>query len=246
MRYRHQIWWNIIEFNEISSSLIRYHSSEFDEMLFIKCDEIHFVKFDETSLIKFDEMTLMFDESLSSRFNESFLSSINYFEKIRVRQSKHRRLNDQAWSQKRIHRDISAKEKIWSRISRSHFTFRDKMQNTLLTFSQQIASFERNILNLLQKRKIVRRKTTYNVFDRHFARYRHFDRLDRLRISVYQVRWQRHRVLKHHLSTMWCVSELDFMNISLRAKSEMNYSQNSSQLRCLRKYTFRVFWSHDQ
>jgi hypothetical protein len=35
------------------------------------------------------------------------------------------------------------------------------------------------------------------------------------------------------------------MNTSLRAKSEMNYLQNSSQLRLLRKYTFDVFSSHD-
>jgi hypothetical protein len=36
------------------------------------------------------------------------------------------------------------------------------------------------------------------------------------------------------------------MIISLRAKSEMNYLQNSSQLRLLRKCTFCVFSSHDQ
>jgi hypothetical protein len=35
------------------------------------------------------------------------------------------------------------------------------------------------------------------------------------------------------------------MIISLRAKSERNYLQNSSQLRLLRKFTFRVFSSHD-
>ncbi len=35
------------------------------------------------------------------------------------------------------------------------------------------------------------------------------------------------------------------MIISPRAKSEMNYLQNSSQLRLLRKCTFRVLSSHD-
>jgi hypothetical protein len=35
------------------------------------------------------------------------------------------------------------------------------------------------------------------------------------------------------------------MIISPRAKSEMNYLQNSSQLCLLRKCTFRVFSSHD-
>jgi hypothetical protein len=35
------------------------------------------------------------------------------------------------------------------------------------------------------------------------------------------------------------------MIISPRAKSEMNYLQNSSQLYLLRKCTFRVFSSHD-
>jgi hypothetical protein len=36
------------------------------------------------------------------------------------------------------------------------------------------------------------------------------------------------------------------MNISLRAKSEINYLQNSSQLDCLRKCFLCVFESHDQ
>jgi hypothetical protein len=84
-----------------------------------------------------------------------------------------------------------------------------------------------------------------NVVYGHFAHYGHFDRHDRLRTSVYQVRWQRQREKQHHLSTMWCVSELDFMNISLRAKSEMNYLQNSSQLRLLRKCTFASLMSCD-
>ncbi len=35
------------------------------------------------------------------------------------------------------------------------------------------------------------------------------------------------------------------MNISLRAKSEMNYLQNSSQLRLLRKFTFASLMSCD-
>jgi hypothetical protein len=42
----------------------------------------------------------------------------------------------------------------------SHFEI--KRKNTLLTFSQQITSFERNILNLLRKKEIVKRKTVYN------------------------------------------------------------------------------------
>jgi hypothetical protein len=46
--------------------------------------------------------------------------------------------------------------------------------------------------------------------------------------SFYQVRWQRQRERKHHISTMWCISKLDFMIISLRAKSKKNYFQNSS------------------
>jgi hypothetical protein len=86
-------------------------------------------------------------------------------------------------------------------------------------------------------------KIQYNVFYRHFARYRHFDRLS---ISVYQVRWQRQRGQKRHISTMWCVSKLDYMIMSLRAKSERNYLQNSSRLRLFRKCTFHVCWSHNQ
>jgi hypothetical protein len=82
---------------------------------------------------------------------------------------------------------------------------------------------------------------TIKVFDGHFDHYGHFDRHDSLRTSVYQVRWQRQREQQHHLFTMWCVSRLDFMIISLRAKSEMNYHQKSSQLRWLRKCNFCVF-----
>jgi hypothetical protein len=151
MKYNHQtcrdviyqVWWKIV---------IR-----FDEMLFINFDEIHFVKFNETSFIRFDEMSLMFDESLSSRFDE-FSSSINHLEKIRIKQSKHKRWDDQTWSRERIHKNIFARKKIWSRIFRSHFTFRNKMQNTLLTSSQQVAFFERNIFNLFAKKKDYQKK----------------------------------------------------------------------------------------
>jgi hypothetical protein len=64
-------------------------------------------------------------------------------------------------------------------------------------------------------------------------------------ISVYTVRWQRQRYQKHLISTTWCVSELDFMIISSRAKSKMNYLQNSSQLRLLRKCSFASLLSCD-
>jgi hypothetical protein len=56
-------------------------------------------------------------------------------------------------------------QKIWNRISRSHFTFRDKtQQNKLLAFSQQIAFLENNqhfqLYQLLftKKKEIVKKK----------------------------------------------------------------------------------------
>jgi DNA-binding protein H-NS len=51
---------------------------------------------------------------------------------------------------------------IFLQKEKSEVAFRDKTQNTLLASSQQVASFEKNILNFLQKRKIIRRKTVYN------------------------------------------------------------------------------------
>jgi hypothetical protein len=85
-----------------------------------------------------------------------------------------------------------------------------------------------------------------NVLYHYFDQYHYFDRARSTRSSICQVRWQRQREQKHHLSTMWCVSKLEFMIISLRAKSKRNFLQNSSQLCLLRKCIFRVFWSHDQ
>jgi hypothetical protein len=81
-----------------------------------------------------------------------------------------------------------------------------------------------------------------NVFYRYFAQYGYFDRAES---SIFQVRWQRQRDDSSHIFAIWRVSRLDLMIISPRAKSEMNFLQNSSQLHLLRKCTFRVFSSHD-
>jgi hypothetical protein len=131
-------------------------------MFVIEFNEIHFVKFDETSFIKFDEMSFMFNESLSFKFDEWFSLNINHLEKTRIKQSKHKRWNDQAWSWKRIHKNISAKKKSEIAFLDHIWHFWNKMQNMLLTFSQQIAFFEKNIFNFLQKKKIIKRKTIYN------------------------------------------------------------------------------------
>jgi hypothetical protein len=80
------------------------------------------------------------------------------------------------------------------------------------------------------------------VFD-HYLRHEHY--LISLQIIFSSRRRQRRRQQQHHFSTMWCISELDFMMISLRAKSKRNYLQNSSQLRLLRKCTFASFMSCD-
>ncbi len=81
-----------------------------------------------------------------------------------------------------------------------------------------------------------------NVFYRYFAHYGYFDRAES---SVFQVRRQRQRHQASHLFAIWRVSKLDFMIISPRAKSEMNFLQNSSQLRLLRKCTFASLKSCD-
>ncbi len=71
---------------------MRYRSSEFDEMLFIKFDEINFVKFDETSFIKFNKMTLClmsrFRQNLMSRFCQALIISKRF-------ESNNRNINDE-------------------------------------------------------------------------------------------------------------------------------------------------------
>jgi hypothetical protein len=62
-----------------------------------------------------------------------------------------------------------------------------------------------------------------NVFYRYFAQYGYFDRAES---SVFQVRWQRQRDQSPHLFAMRRASELDFMIISPRTKSEINFLQN--------------------
>ncbi len=84
-----------------------------------------------------------------------------------------------------------------------------------------------------------------NVFYRYFDQYGYFDRARSAYRSVFQVRWQRQRDDSSHIFAIWRVSKLDFMIISPRAKSKMNFLQNSSQLRLLRKCTFASLMSCD-
>jgi hypothetical protein len=74
-----------------------------------------------------------------------------------------------------------------------------------------------------------------NVFDNHF---------DRLNLSSSSTLSAIAKTITS-LTTMWCVSELHFMIISSRAKSEINYLQKMSRFRLLRKYsTLFVFFHH--
>jgi hypothetical protein len=141
---------------------MRYRSSEFDETQLLNLisnlmtfDEIHFVKFDEMLLIRNNEMLLV--SSLISRFRHvwwvAFVKAFVISNKV---ESDNRNIDDEMI--KHDHENefteiFLSKKKIWSRISRSHLTFRDKTQNTLLASSQQVASLERNMLSLLQKRE---------------------------------------------------------------------------------------------
>ncbi len=64
-----------------------------------------------------------------------------------------------------------------------------------------------------KKRNDVWIKQTNKQTNHYFDQYHYFDRARSARSSICQVRWQRQREQKHHLSTMWCVSKLDFMII---------------------------------
>jgi hypothetical protein len=84
-----------------------------------------------------------------------------------------------------------------------------------------------------------------NVFDRYLI-YDHYFTSSQILFFTFSSRCrQRRRQQQRHSFIMWCVSKLNFMIISLRAKSKKNYLQNSSQLHLLRKCIFFVFWSHD-
>jgi hypothetical protein len=54
-------------------------------------------------------------------------------------------------------------------------------------------------------------------------------------------RRQRRRQQHHHLSTMWCVSKLDFMIISLRATLKWNKKNSSKRVHLLCDCTFQIF-----
>jgi hypothetical protein len=56
-----------------------------------------------------------------------------------------------------------------------------------------------------------------------------------------QVRRQRQQQQQSHSSIMWCISKLDFMIISLRAKSKSNKKHSSKRVHLLRYCTFRLF-----
>ncbi len=91
-----------------------------------------------------------------------------------------------------------------------------------------------------------------NVFNRYFINHRYFSSLK----SIFSSRCcQRRRQQHHYLSTMWCVSKLDFMIISFRAMLKSNKLQRRCKFsfascescdQCLTNhnhYVTRVYWS---
>ncbi len=81
------------------------------------------------------------------------------------------------------------------------------------------------------------------MFDRYFTNDRYFSSLKPIFSSR---RRQRRRQQHHHLSTMWCVSELDFMIISLRATSKSNKKHSLKRVQRHCKSSFASCESCDQ
>jgi hypothetical protein len=74
-----------------------------------------------------------------------------------------------------------------------------------------------------------------NVFYHYLSQYHY---LGHLYITQSQVRRQRQQQQESHSSTMWCISELDFMIISLRAKSKSNKKHSLKRVQRRRKSSF--------
>jgi hypothetical protein len=137
-----------------SSSLMRYHSSSlmrYRSSDLMRCFSSDLIRYSSSDLTRYCLSSLMsrfrqvwwvafvrLDESsrqdsVISKKKKIELDFVRHLEKIRVEQSKHRRWDDQAWSRERIYRNTFYKrEKVWSRISRSHLTFRDKTQKHVI------------------------------------------------------------------------------------------------------------------
>ncbi len=56
-----------------------------------------------------------------------------------------------------------------------------------------------------------------------------------------QIRRQQQQQQQHHSSIMWCISKLDFMIISLRAKSKSSKKHSSKRVHLLCYCTFKFF-----
>jgi hypothetical protein len=114
-----------------------------------------------------------FDKSLSSSLMSRFVKFLSFRKIELILFVISKKLESNSWNinNEMIKHDhenefkviFSAKEKIWNRISRSHFTFRDKtQQDTLLAFSQHVVFFERTFLIVRERKKLSKRKTDYN------------------------------------------------------------------------------------
>jgi hypothetical protein len=149
----HQIWWDTAHqiWRDVVCQILmksRLARIKFDESL-------------SSSLMSRFRRVWWVVSSSSCHFEKLELDSVRHFEKTRIEQSKHRRWDDQAWSQERIHRNTFCKKEKFEIAFFDHIShFETRRKNTLLAFSQQVASFKRNILILIfcKRRRLSKEK----------------------------------------------------------------------------------------
>jgi hypothetical protein len=177
---------SFIKFDDMrSSSLMRCRSSDL-----MKYSSSNLTRCRLSDLMKSRLARIKFDESLSSslmsRFRQVWWVAFVEFDdssrqalvisknRIRLRSSFRKNSNRtvETWTMRwsnmitktNSQKYFLQKKKIWKRISRSHFTFRDKTQKHVINIftTSRVFRKKHSYFNLLQKRKIVRRKTAYN------------------------------------------------------------------------------------
>jgi hypothetical protein len=144
-------------------------------MTFVKFDEILLIKFNKMRFSTSDEMSLV--SSLMSRFLRVWwVVLVEHSSSRKNLESDNQNINDEMIKHDHENEftEIFLQEKIWNRIFRSHFTFRDKtQQDKLLASSQQVAFLENQHFQLYQllftkRKKLSRREIAYNrhVFEK--------------------------------------------------------------------------------
>jgi hypothetical protein len=173
-----KVWWDetLVRFDEMtfSSSLMRWRFRQ------VWWDDVFFVKFDESlssSLMSRSRqawwvvsLQVWWDASSSLTSHHKRRStdreqtyvirwsrmSMRHSSKSEIRRSeKNWRWDDQAWSREWIISNNLCKRQIWIAFLRSHLTFRDKTQKTLLTyFRSKQSQYSLQQVNLHQRKFI--------------------------------------------------------------------------------------------